>query len=63
MNSFAGCTAISCARQFRGPKKRGNYLIEETCRHAISGACTYKREPNEIQRSQAQTPQSVGIAS
>jgi len=42
MDKFS-CTAISCARLIQKGRTRYSYLIEETCRHSQSGACTYKR--------------------
>ena len=37
------CTAISCIRQVTGKKSYVNFLIESECRHAKSGACTFKK--------------------
>ena len=37
------CTAISCIRQVTGKKSYVNFQIEAECRHAKSGACTFKK--------------------
>ena len=59
LDEFTGCTAISCVRQFKGPKKRANYLIEETCRYALNNSCSFKKVINEIPRAQTQTFEGV----
>ena len=41
-SDFQGCTADACSRRIEGKKKRSNYIIEETCRHAQSGQCPFK---------------------
>lgn len=43
VDRFEGCTATECVRLKTGKKTFSNYQIEETCRWANLGLCTYKR--------------------
>lgn len=45
------CTVISCVRQAVGPKKAAQYEIEEKCRYAMNGTCTYKRHEKMERRN------------
>ncbi len=53
--AFQGCTAVSCARQIKNNRTYSNYTIEENCRYAANGSCSYKRSHNEIPRPQSKT--------
>jgi hypothetical protein len=56
IDKFQGCMAMNCARLMNGKKKiYANYLIEDSCRHAIKDRCPYGRSKVEVQRSQPET--------
>ena len=56
------CCAISCARQLKTGRTRHSYLIEESCRHSQSGACTYRRSYVEVKRPEPQAQESIRTA-
>ena len=55
---FEGCCAVACVRQSVGPKVFSQYLIEENCRYAQQGICTYKRH-EKIERKQNGIPEPI----
>lgn len=44
IEDFESCGVMSCVNRVSGPKAFKNYIIAETCRHALNNNCPYKRK-------------------